>query len=387
MKCTACDIAIALGCLGNTGLETGATRTGAAKTFATKSVAMKRCAPAAEPAGVEGCAGLRHGGPPALFDRRAERHVGGSARAMSTVAASVLDALFETGSRHAAGDADNALAPTAGLRVVRPPAAKARPAAEPVVRTRCVETLAGVTRAAAEARVFALVSGGAGLGKSAAARAAAASVRGARLVTCSADTRNARGMLAAIAESCTGINGAVATSHSGLLRATALLIAGETRVLIVDEAHQCSPASFDALRSVYDAVPGGVGVVLLATSAIARKLDGERDPLLLPLLSRVAVRVDLDRELRVGPGWIGAGHVVEIVERGAGVELDDDAAALLVRQAFRPPYLRGAVNAARVAKALGGGGAERVRLTGAAVAEALELACFDASKSLRSGSE
>jgi len=349
-------------------------------------LAVLVCGLAAEPLGVVDRAGLRHGGPPALFDWRAERRAGGSARAMSTVPASVLDAIFEIPPRHAAGDADNTPAAPAGLRVVRPPALKARPAAEPIVRTRCVETLAGVTRAAAEARVFALVSGGAGLGKSAAARAAAASVRGVRLLTCSADTRNAKGMLGAIAESCTRINGVVATSHSGLLRATALLIAGETRVLLVDEAHQCSPMSFDVLRSVYDAVPGGVGVVLLATSAIARKLDGERDPLLLPLLSRVAVRVDLDRELKVGPGWIGAGQVVEIVERGAGVELDDDAAALLVRQAFRPPFLRGCVNAARVAKALGGGGAERVRLTGAAVAEALELACFEGvSKSLRAG--
>ncbi|MGD8450693.1 MAG: AAA family ATPase [Phycisphaerae bacterium] len=199
------------------------------------------------------------------------------------------------------------------------------------VPTACTRLVVGLARVVRETRTIGLVVGGPGLGKSHALAVAAAELPGETvLVRCDTDSRSAKGILRAV-----GFAGAAALSSVARpsVKAGVEAVRAGNGLVAVDEAQLLGVNGLEALRAVFD--QAGVGLLLVGTTSLARSLNGGADPLCGPLVSRIALRVDLDDELLGGGrNWI-------------------DAAALLLTLANGDPaHLRCAVDTAKVARVL-----------------------------------
>jgi len=218
------------------------------------------------------------------------------------------------------------------------------------VPTPVTRLVAGLLRLVGETRIGAVILGGAGLGKSYALHAAAAELPG-RIIVIRADTdsRGGRGILRAVATAA----GVPAAAAAPSVKAAVQAVRETGGVLAVDEAQLLSVAALEALRAVFD--EARVGLVLCATT-LGQLLDTRADPLVAPLISRFAARLDLDAKL-LAPAqdgrtrtWLDAATLQEIVARQVPCSLDADAGRLLLDAAnFAPGHLRRAVNAAAIA--------------------------------------
>lgn len=220
------------------------------------------------------------------------------------------------------------------------------------VPTPVTKLVTGLLRLVSATRIGAVILGGTGLGKSYAVQAAAAELPG-RIIVIRADTdcRGAKGILRAVATAA-GTPAAVAPC----VKATVQAVRETGAVLVIDEAQLLSVAALEALRAVFDAAR--VGLALSATT-LGRLLDTRADPLVAPLVSRFAARLDLDAEL-LAPGpdgrtraWLDVATLREIIARQVPFALDADAARQLLEVANHSRgHLRRAVNAAAIAAVL-----------------------------------
>ncbi len=220
-----------------------------------------------------------------------------------------------------------------------------------IIPTAVTRLVGGLARAVRETRTVGLVIGGAGLGKSHALAAVAAELAGQTVVVrATPDARGAKGLLRAIRDAAgAGPAAAVIPSVKGALQA----LRGSAGLVVIDEVQLISTLALEAARAIFDG--GDVGLLLVGTTAARRTLNPATDPLVGPLCSRIALHVDLDREL-LGSGrdgrprkWIDAATVRAIVERHVAQPIDGGGLAQLGDTAnFAPGHLRAAVNAVRV---------------------------------------
>jgi hypothetical protein len=246
----------------------------------------------------------------------------------------------------------------------------------PTAVTRLMVELAAIARAT---HTVGLVTGSPGLGKTAALQAVAAELPGRTLIV-RADprSRGARGILAAIGGAAVASNGRPAEPS---IKAGIVAARRSNGLVCLDEAHLLSVSGLEAIRAVFD--QSECGVVLIGTRGLRRTLGGDGDPLVGPLISRIALRLDLDAELLTpGPDgeigrWIDGDGVRAIVGRSVPVKPDAAALAKLVELAnFHDGHLRTAVNAARVAACIAQrqSGGELAALTAGHIGVALQLA-------------
>lgn len=239
------------------------------------------------------------------------------------------------------------------------------------VHTAVTRLILGLSRLVRETHTVGLIAGGPGLGKSHALHVVAAELPGETLIVrCDTDSRSAKGILRAV-----GLAGAA--TLPGARPSVQLGIEAARNgngLVIVDEAQLLGANGLEAVRAVFDR--SEVGLVLVGTTALQRTLNGQADPLSGPLVSRIALRVDLDRELLSdGRQWIDTATLREVLRRAGVDALDNDAAAALLKIANQhPAHLRAAVDTAKVARVLtrnrqGGNG----EISGADVSAALRM--------------
>lgn len=215
------------------------------------------------------------------------------------------------------------------------------------VQTAATRIVCNMARLVRDVRVIGLVTGGPGFGKSHAAQVAAAELPGETIVVrCDTDSRSAKGILRAVGfAGAAGFDGASVPSVKHGIEAAKR----GNGLLIVDEAQMLGVNALEALRAVFD--QAGVGVLLLGTTQLGRTLHTDGDALSGPLVSRIALRVDLDDEL--AGDWIDAPTLREILRRAGVDDLEPAAAAALLKIANEHgSRLRAAIDAARVAHAL-----------------------------------
>jgi DNA transposition AAA+ family ATPase len=221
-----------------------------------------------------------------------------------------------------------------------------------IIPTAVTRLVGGIARAVRETKTVGLVFGGCGLGKSHALDAVRAGLPGQTIIA-RADPagRGVKGLLRAIGAATKA--GPAATMMPSV-KAAIEAVRGSGGLLIIDEAQLLPAMSAAAAQAIFDG--GDVGLLLVGTTALRRTLNPAADPLVGPLCSRVALRVDLDAEL-LGPGrngqgrqWIDGPTVAAIVGRHMPQPIDAGGMNRLVEAAnFRAGHLRTAVNAARVA--------------------------------------
>jgi len=223
-----------------------------------------------------------------------------------------------------------------------------------IIPTAVTRLVGGIARAVRETKTVGLIVGGSGLGKSHALEAVRAALPGQTIIVrADPDARGAKGLLRAIG---TAAHAGPAATLMPSVKAGIEAVRGSAGLLVIDEAHLVSVLALEAARAIFDQVD--VGLLLVGTSALRRTLNPAADPLVGPLCSRVALRVDLDAELlapgRDGrPHWIDAATVRAIIERHVAQPIDAGGMARLAEAAnSRAGHLRTAVNAAKVARVL-----------------------------------
>lgn len=241
----------------------------------------------------------------------------------------------------------------AGLCWARADAHERELRAAKTIRTPVTRLVLATARLVRASRTIGLVCGQSGLGKTHALEAVRAEWPETIIVRADADSRGARGLLRAI--------GAMAQSGGQGVSVKSSIQAARSAggLVVIDEAHLLGTFALEAARAIFDG--SGAGLLLIGTAALALEIDAAADPLLAPLVSRVAVRCDLARELlaptaggRPRP-WLPQAEARAIVERAAGVQLDVDAGRLVADVAnFQPGHLRGAISAAKVAAIVAG---------------------------------
>ncbi|MEU7067675.1 ATP-binding protein [Streptomyces sp. NPDC046161] len=183
-------------------------------------------------------------------------------------------------------------APGALFTLVPHPVAEAAhflplPGARALVTPGLRETARAIAVGVAE-RAVVCVHGRAGVGKTFAVRAVLDGAPPARRCLLTLRSRPDAADLRAALHHALGLSGAGQAdpgAHDVLITDA---ITGRSPIVVVDEAHQLSPACFEYLRYVHDAVPGGVCIVLIAGEGGERILDEVR-----MLASRCAARAEI----------------------------------------------------------------------------------------------
>jgi len=253
-----------------------------------------------------------------------------------------------------------------------------------IIPTAVTRLVGGIARAVRETKTIGLIVGTSGLGKSHALDAVRAELPGQTIIVrASPDGRGVRGLLRAIG---TAANAGPAATLMPSVKAGIQCVRGSAGLLAIDEAHLVSVLALEAARAIFD--QADVGLLLVGTSALRRTLNPAADPMIGPLCSRVALRVDLDAEL-LAPGrdgrprpWIDAATVKAIIERHVSVRIEGAGMVRLVRAAnFSAGRLRAAVNGARIASYLVGrrGGGADLAVSEADIAAALEMGQIEGS--------
>lgn len=250
------------------------------------------------------------------------------------------------------------------------------------VHTSCTRLIGGLARVCRETKVIGLAAGGTGFGKSTGAEIAAGELAGTILVRADTDSRGAKGLLRAIGEAASA---RLANDVAPSVKRGVEIVKRCGGLIIVDESHLVGPNGLEALRAIFDAA--GVGVLLLGTTSLQRSLSPAVDPLVAPLWSRCAVRIDVDAELTGGNGrprqWIDSATLAEILRRHNATEVDSEALSVLLRIANQHgAHLRAAVDTHRVAAVVARARCkgEAVSVTGADVDKALSWRRDDADQ-------
>lgn len=215
------------------------------------------------------------------------------------------------------------------------------PAAPQWVTTPTAERVIAALGYAQMAGDVAVIYGGAGLGKTTAAREYARRYPNVWLATMSPATA---GVTTALEEVCLALGFRdLPQGAARMQRAIVERVRGTGGLLVVDEAQHLGVAALDALRAIHDAA--GVGLALIGNELVyARMTGGTRAAYLDRLFSRIGKRVRLARATR------------EDVERIAGVfGVRNGSLKLLVEIGGRAGALRAVVKTLRLASMMAGG--------------------------------
>lgn len=200
---------------------------------------------------------------------------------------------------------------------------------ENFVRTRVAELIFQTAQNARHARLIAVVTGSAGMGKTATIQAIAAEVPGTLLVTVDYDCRGARGLLDRIMQTARlrrkGRSKAKLADLVERLRGTG-------RLLIIDQAHDLRDDAFPLLMNLHDQCE--LPILLVGTKEIHDRVKDNTDVEFGQMSSRIGLRVNLLHELSKGKGggqrqlqWISVPEIRKIFERK--LKLHPDSARML----------------------------------------------------------
>lgn len=218
------------------------------------------------------------------------------------------------------------------------------PAAPAWIATPTAERVIAALGYAQMAGDIAVIYGGAGLGKTTAARQYAQRYPNVWLATMSPATA---GVTTALEEVCLALGiRDLPQGAARMQRAIVARVAGTGGILVVDEAQHLTVAALDALRAVHDAT--GVGLALVGNEAVyARMTGGTRAAYLDRLFSRIGKRVRLSRATR------------DDIERIAGgFRVSEKAMRILHEIGGRAGALRSVVKTLRLAAMMVEGGGE-----------------------------
>lgn len=200
------------------------------------------------------------------------------------------------------------------------------------------------------AGVMGLAVGPAGIGKSFTIPAIQAELPGTPAVRVDRDSRSASGLLRAIDDAARMTKRSrVRVSLADLARLAA------RRLLIVDQAHDLKDNGLRALMDLHDQT--GIGILLIGTKALNRRLLDDEDVEFGQLSSRIAFRVELLPEALPSGGmpakqWLTVDELRRIFNLGK-LKVHPDAARMLLQIAcFGVGHLRRAGHVLRLAAAL-----------------------------------
>ena len=228
-------------------------------------------------------------------------------------------------------------------RAARAQLAQQLPAAPEWVETRAAARVLGALSYAQLAGDLAVVYGGAGTGKTVAARRYTSLQPNVWLATITAGARTIGPCLERVAL-------AVGMRHipSRSWRIESALVdrlRGTHGLVIADEAQHLDLRSLEALRGLHDAA--GVGLALLGSELVYTRMTGGRSASLAQLWSRIGKRVRLDKTIST-----------DVDEMALAFGVSDPAARRAVRtMATSPVALRGVVKTLRLASLLAAGAA------------------------------
>ncbi|MEW5763683.1 MAG: AAA family ATPase [Acidobacteriota bacterium] len=137
-------------------------------------------------------------------------------------------------------------------------------------------------------RSMAVVYGGAGLGKSTAARHYATAASSVFLATVSPTSRKPGGLLKVL---CRTLGLKASIWPTDMERSVVERLAGTRGLLIVDEAQHLTVESLETLRAIHDAA--GIGLALLGNERVYTQMVGTRTAEFAQLFSRLGHRVKL----------------------------------------------------------------------------------------------
>jgi DNA transposition AAA+ family ATPase len=215
------------------------------------------------------------------------------------------------------------------------------PAAPAWVTTPTAERVLAALGYAQMAGDIAVIYGGAGLGKTTAAREYARRYPNVWVATMSPATA---GVTTALEEVCLALGlRDLPQGAARMQRAIVARVAGTGGLLVIDEAQHLGVAALDALRAIHDAT--GVGLALVGNEMIyARMTGGSRAAYLDRLFSRIGKRVRISRAAR------------EDVERIAGAfGVRNGSLKLLAEIGSRAGALRAVVKVLRLASMMAAG--------------------------------
>lgn len=168
----------------------------------------------------------------------------------------------------------------------RKQAAAAVPKPPAFIPTRSAQGFLEALRFAQVMPEIAVIAGGAGIGKTTAARQYGSTNPNVWLATMDPASSGVATMLAELAETI----GVVERSAAKLPRAIGRQVAGREGLIIVDEAQHLQPVALDMLRSLYDRY--AVGIALVGNETVYARLEGEgRKASFAQLFSRLGMRV------------------------------------------------------------------------------------------------
>jgi hypothetical protein len=158
-----------------------------------------------------------------------------------------------------------------------------------------------------QAHDISVVYGGAGLGKTTAARHYMEAFERVWMATMSPDVCRAAGALEEVCGA-VGVMGAIAAARSR--RAIMNKLEDRPGLLIIDEAQALSVEALESIRSIYDA--SNIGLALLGNTQVYSRLGGgRRDAVFAQLYSRIGCRVPLFRATKADVECIAAAYGVE----------------------------------------------------------------------------
>ena len=162
------------------------------------------------------------------------------------------------------------------------------------VETATSKRIMAVLSYSHQAQDIGVIYGGAGVGKTTAARHYTAGTGETWLCTMSPDVSKAAG---ALEQACRamGTQGALAAARSK--QAILDKLADRNALLIVDEAQHLTVEALECFRAIYDA--SRIGLVLMGNAQVyARLTGGRRDAVFAQLFSRIGLRLALSRALK-----------------------------------------------------------------------------------------
>lgn len=225
---------------------------------------------------------------------------------------------------------------------------RALPRAPDWISTPSAERVMAALGYAQLAQDVAIIYGGAGLGKTSAARRYRKTSPNVWIATMTPCTASAVTALEEIADAL-GIEPGTGSGAARLQRNLIRRLRGTMGLLIIDEAQHLSVAALDAIRALHDAT--SIGLALVGNEAVyARMTGGNRAPYLDRLFSRIGKRVRLTRAAR--------GDVDGIIEAWR-IE-SKDCRAVLQDIASKPGGLRGLTKVLRLASMFAAGAGRSV---------------------------
>lgn len=164
------------------------------------------------------------------------------------------------------------------------------PKAPEFVMTPTVEAIMGLLAYAQHVPTMAVVSGGAGIGKTLAVRHYRATTPNVWMLTGEPSLKSPYAVLSYLGE----VLGVTEKASDRKSRAIIERLRGTGSLIVVDEAHHYPTVVLDQLRYIYDQAE--CGLALLGNAGIYGRLEGEgRTPKFAPLFRRIGMRLTLPK--------------------------------------------------------------------------------------------